>query len=197
MKEFHIDDVALLRGFNSRDEYSINKLHGLFYKKLYWFARTYLKDKAQAQDAVTDAFLALLNVQEAFEGIGIIRSWLFTRVYWNCLAALRPRAKQKMFKATDEFMDVPDEDSTVEERRIKAEVIHAILQEIEKLPERQKTIIKLYFFEGKTTQEIADHLHMNVKTVHNIRNLLLKSIKNELIRKSLMVLLLGFLLPVQ
>jgi RNA polymerase sigma factor (sigma-70 family) len=197
MKDLHIDDVALLRGFNNRDKYTINKLHSLVYKKFFWFAYSFLKDKELAQDAVTDAFIALLNAQDEFANMDNITAWLYNRVRWNCWVALRPKASRHMLRTTDELMDIPDEDATVEEKRIKAEVYHAILQEIEKLPARHKAILKLYFFEGKTTPEIAKLLEMNVKTVHNTRGLLLKSIKNELIRKSMTVIILGFLLPVQ
>ena len=197
MKELYIDDVALLRGFNSRDKFTINKLHGLVFKKFFWFAFNFLKDKEQAQDAVTDAFLALLNEQNEFASMVNIYAWLYTRVRWNCWVALRPKAGHGRLSSTDELTDIPDEDDSVEERKIKAEVYHAILQEIERLPDRDQKILRLYFFEGKETQEIADHLGMNVKTVHNTRKLLLRSIRNELIRKALTVLILGILLPVK
>lgn len=194
MKVLPIDDIALLRGFNSRDEKSVSTLHGRFYHQLFFFARNFLKeDKDQAHDAVVDAFVALLNVQLEFESIGLIKNWLYTRVRWICLDILKPKAGLNLFTTADEF-DVTDEDPTVEEKRIKAEVIDAVFKEIEKLPGRHKTILKLYFLDNKKTREIAAQLHMPVKTVQNIRTQLLKNIKNELVRKSLMVLVLGLLI---
>jgi RNA polymerase sigma factor (sigma-70 family) len=194
MKELQLDEVALLRGFNSRDKHTISKLHDLIYRKFFWFAFSFLKDKEQAQDAVNDAFIALLNVHDEFANLNNINAWIYNRVRWHCWVAFRRRANHG---SIDELNELPDEDATVEERRIKAEVYHAILQEIERLPNRGKQIMKLYFFEGKTTQEIADLLGMKVKTVHNVRALLLKSIKNELVRKSLTILILSILLPVE
>jgi len=194
MKELPIDDIALLRGFNSRDVKSINKLHSRYYHQLFHFARNFLKeDKDRAHDAVVDAFVALLNVQGEFENLGLIKNWLFTRVRWICLDILKRKPGLNLITPPDEF-EVTDEDPTVEEKRIKAEVIDAVFKEIEKLPGRHKTILKFYFLEGKKTREIATILHMPVKTVQNIRTQLLKIIKNELIRKSLMVLVLGFLI---
>jgi len=194
MKELHLDDVALLRGFNSRDKNTISKLHDLAFKKYFWFAFNFLKDKEQAQDAVTDAFLAILSEEDAFVSVGNIYAWLYKRVRWNCLGILRRRLNHGNI---EELINMPDEEASIEERRIKAEVYHAILQEIERLPSRNKLILELYFFEGKETQEIAELLGMNVKTVHNTRKLLLKSLKNQLVRKSLTVLILGILLPVR
>jgi len=195
MNDQHIDEVALLRGFHNREKQAINKLHGLVIKKYLWLAYSFVKDKEKAQDAVNDAFIALLNVQVEFESIANINAWLYNRVRWNCRVAVRPRAGGDLFIATDEPVDIPDEDPTAEDRRIKMDVYNYILQEIECLPDRDKQILKLYFFEGKTTQEIAELLKMKVKTVHNTRRELLKFIKNELIRKALMLLILGFFLP--
>jgi RNA polymerase sigma factor (sigma-70 family) len=196
MHDQHIDEVALLRGFHSREKYAINKLHGLVIKKFLWFAYSFLKDKEQAQDVVNDAFIALLKVQTEFVSLANINAWLYNRVRWNCWKALKPRAGDDLFITTDEPIDIPDEDPSVEERRIKTEVYNSILQEIECLPDRDKQILKLYFFEGKETKEIAELLHMKVKTVHNKRRELLKSIQNELIRKALMLFIVSVLLPV-
>jgi RNA polymerase sigma factor (sigma-70 family) len=196
MNDQHIDEVALLRGFHSREKYAINKLHGLVIRKYLWLAHKFLKDKEQARDVVNDAFIALLNAQKEFVSIANINAWLYNRIRWNCWKVLRPRAGDDLFITTDEPIEIPDEDPSAEDLRIKMEVINFILQEIESLPDRDKKIIKLYFFEGKTTQEIAALLEMNVKTVHNTRSLLLKSIKNELLRKALMLLIVGFFLPV-
>jgi RNA polymerase sigma-70 factor (ECF subfamily) len=197
MKELQPDEVALLRGFQSRDQRIINKLHGHIYQKLFWFAFKILKDRDQAHDAVTEAFIALLNAHNGFVSIDNIQAWLYTRVRWNCSTALRPKAGHDKPWNIDDHIEMPDEDATVEERKIQAEVYHAILQEIERLSDRNKKIMKLSFFEGMSSQEIADELEMNVKTVRNTRTLLLKTIKNELIRKSLTILILSILLPVK
>ena len=197
MKTLQLDDVTLLQGFHIRDKHTINQLHGLIYKKLCWFALKFLKDRELAHDAVTEAFIALLNAPDGFVNMDNINAWLYTRVRWNCWAALRPKAGHNKPRNIDDLIEMPDEDATVEERKIKAEVYHAILQEIERLPDRNKKIMKRYYLDDMTTQEIADELGMTVKTVHNVRALLLKSIKNELIRKSLTILILGILLPVK
>ncbi len=194
MKVAQLDDVALLRGFNNRDSRTINKLHDLTYKKFYWFAYSFMKDNEQAHDAVTEAFIAILNAQESFVNLANIHAWLYKRVRWICIRELRRRQNHS---STDDLLELRDEAATIEEQRIKAEVYHAILLEIERLPTRNKQIMQLYFFEGKTTQEIADLLGMHVKTVHNVRALLLKSIKNELVRKSLTMLIVGIMLPVE
>jgi RNA polymerase sigma factor (sigma-70 family) len=185
MKQKNIDDVALLRGIYNRDKLIIREFYRLVYNKFYWFAFKFLKDKQLVNDAVNDAFLALLNEQSAFVSIDNIYAWLYNRVRWNCWAALRPKADHDKLRSTDELMALPDEDETIEDRVVKAEVYNMILQEIERLPDRDKKILKLYFFEEKETQEIAELLGMNVKTVHNTRRLLLKYIRNELIRKAL------------
>lgn len=197
MNDQHIDEVALLRGFHNREKHAINKLHGLVIKKFLWLAHSFVKDKEQAQDMVNDAFIALLHAENEFVSLDHINAWLYKRVQWNCLKALKKKKGDELYLTSDEPVHLPDEDPSAEERRIKMEMYNFVLQEIECLPNhRHKQILKLFFLEGKTTQEIATQLGMSVKTVHNTRLLLLKSIKNELIRKALMLLMLGFFLPV-
>ncbi|OQP46247.1 hypothetical protein A4H97_31280 [Niastella yeongjuensis] len=194
MKKFQLDEVALLQGLNCRDKHTINKLHGHIHKKFYWYAYDFLKDKAQAEDAITDAYLAIIKWEEAFVSLNNIEAWLYKRVRWICLDILKKRATHGNI---EDLMEMPDDDNSVEERKTKAEFYHLALQAIENLPDRNKKLMKLYYLDEMSTRDIADELGMNVKTVHNTRKLILKAIRNELIRKSLTVLILGILLPLK
>lgn len=51
---------------------------------------------------------------------------------------------------------------------------------ISRLPDREKNIVKLRFFEGKTQMEVADEIHISQAQVSRLEKNALKSMKNYL-----------------
>lgn len=195
MKELSIGDFELLRGINNRDGRIINKFHGVVYAKLFWFAHKFMNNAFDAEEIVNDAFLAFLRTDIVFDSLAFAEGWLYNRIRWICLDKLKSKAiDNKRITSAEPPENVAYEES-VEDLIVKAEVYNAIKVEIEKYPKRDQQIIRLYFFEGKNSPEIAHILNVKVSYVYNKKDRLLKSIKVILIRKKLIVIVLSFFSP--
>jgi len=71
------------------------------------------------------------------------------------------------------------------------------MQEIDKLPRQRKTILRLYFFEQKSTSEIAEQMGLNSQTVLNHKAKALESLRKSGMKfKWLLDGVPGFLLAV-
>ncbi|HEY6899298.1 MAG TPA: sigma factor-like helix-turn-helix DNA-binding protein, partial [Puia sp.] len=88
-------------------------------------------------------------------------------------------------------------DEQLETERVKAVLFQNILQEIEKLPRQRKAILRLYFFEQKTTSEIAEMMQLNSQTVLNHKAKALESLRKSGLKfKWLLAGMPGFLLAI-
>lgn len=183
-----MDEFELLRGINSRDKRAVQTFHEQVFRKLYWFALTFVNDTADAQSIVNDVFLKVLKSEKVFESVFHVEKYLYNGVRWASADALK-KDKRKGITIYD-LSEVITEEEAIDEKIVKAEVYAAILQLIEKLPARDQTMLKLYFFENKKSPEIAQALNMPVQSVHNKRNKLIQSIKVELVRKKLIIFVL-------
>ena len=58
-----------------------------------------------------------------------------------------------------------------EDRRVESEDLHAVtMRAIEKLPERMREVMVLYYTEGKRMREIGDHLGLTESRVSQIHS---------------------------
>lgn len=124
---------------------------------VYRIAYTFMKNRADAEDAVQNTFIALLSKR----GVPLAsaeheKAWLIVTVSNMCRNELR-RYRGRMAALTKE-LPAPARDSTEES---------ALLDAVLALPERCKTAIYLYYYEGYKTEEIAKLLHRPASTVRN------------------------------
>jgi len=121
-----------------------------------------------AQDIVQDIFLVLWNNPPALKSS--IKSYLFASVRNACLDHLKNmQVREKyvnhrlMQLQMDEIMYYQENDeSIIEEEQLK--LIHDAIGE---LPEKCKQIFEMCYFQNMKSGEIAEQLHISVRTVQN------------------------------
>lgn len=146
-------------------------LYSLYAKELYRLALYTLKDTFDAEDAVQNAALS------AFRKIGDLRkdesfkSWFFKILYNECMKIAGH--KSRAFEVPSENCAVfTDEDCTSDET--------GVMDLLESLSPREKSIIILSVFEEYNSNEIAAILEMNSSTVRSTLSRLLKKLKTQL-----------------
>jgi RNA polymerase sigma-70 factor (ECF subfamily) len=189
-----MDEFELLRGINSRNKRAVQTFHELVFRKLYWFALTFVNDTADAQSIVNDVFLKFLKSEKIFDSVSHAEKYLYNGVRWASSDALKRDKRNVKGIAIYDLSDVISDEESIDDKIVKAEVYAAILQLIEELSASDQTMLKLYFFENKKSAEIAQVMNMRVQSVHNKRNKLIQAIKVELVRKKLIIFVLYFFL---
>lgn len=195
MKDEQIDEVALLRGINSRDEIMVNAFYKQVFKKLFLLASEWLDDEHDACDAVNDVFLALLAEEEKYETLSHIEGLLYVRVRWASLDKLKALKRDNKQRGTTELDDVSATEDSIEDDIVRVENDNAIKEIIETLPPRYRLVVEQLFFEGKQSPEIARLLNGNDNTVYIIKSRALKRLKAILADKKLIIILLLFFPP--
>lgn len=139
-------------------------LHRLFcrhYSEMIHLARKLLYDDAEAEDAVQDVFVRIME-GDTLPADDKARAYLMTAVRNGCIN----RIKQKTL--TDRFRELYslDVDSDWQHAEQRMAMLEAICDYANShLQEPHRTIFRLRFEEGLKLKDIASQLDMNLKTV--------------------------------
>ncbi len=128
----------------------INRIVKTYSNSLLKTAFAILKSTADAEDAVQDVFLKLISKQPKFNNSEHEKAWLL-RVTINTSKNMLKSSSRNNVPITDE-MPFFDEGSE-------------LLTVVMSLPERYRTVIHLYYYEGYSIKEIAAILKLPKATV--------------------------------
>lgn len=122
-----------------------------------------LGDRALAEDLVQDVFMEVWRRAHGFDpGRGSVRTWLLVRLRSRALDRLRS-AQHRREVAVEEVSptrpSVPAEDPTLAPDR------RAVRAALESLPEEQRIVIELSYFQGLSSSEIAERMGSPIGTV--------------------------------
>jgi RNA polymerase sigma-70 factor, ECF subfamily len=175
LAELPPDDAGLARRIGERDERAFEQLMRRHNRMLYRIARSILKDDAEAEDAVQEAYLAAYRNIGSFRGGAKLSTWLARIVINEAYARLR---KQKRTGVVVPF-DAHDRDDqqTVEEAMadmtteqpeaaaMRAELRRLLERKIDELPAQFRTVFMLRDVEEMSVEETAECLDVPPATV--------------------------------
>jgi RNA polymerase sigma factor (sigma-70 family) len=158
-----LSDEQLLEAIASGDERALGDLYDRFGRVAYGVALRVLRDRALAEDAVQEAFLAIWRSAERYRLERAKPStWILTLVHRRAVDLVR-REDRRRAEALDESPEaaggeVPEE-AHLRERRT---TVQAALRE---LPDDQREALELAYYGGYTQSELADRLGVPLGTV--------------------------------
>ena len=139
-----------------RTDKEIAELYERHRQTVYRVCFAYMKNPADTEDAVQETFFKLIKAGPAFESTEHEKAWLIRTATNVCKNALRHWWRKR--ENIEDFRDVlPAEESKTDD------VIRTVLE----LPDRYKTAVYLYYYEGYTGAEIAKLLKKPQSTIRN------------------------------
>ncbi len=126
-------------------------------------ARRYLKCDAECADAVQDAFVSALRNLQNFHGSSQLETWLHRIVVNACLMKIRSNARHVSVPL--DCLGAMSENSTGNQAICQAESNRIIRDAVSRLPEKQREVIRLRYFEGFNTAEAAERLGVNISVL--------------------------------
>jgi RNA polymerase sigma-70 factor (ECF subfamily) len=135
---------------------------------LYRVAYSVLRNSADAEDAVQEAFLRVLRHRETLHEVRDQRVWLI-RIVWNVVLDRKRRAKTR--PETDDVAELarvlPAAGLSAEERAAAAQHHAHVLGCVEQLPAKERQVLLLSAFEELTSVEIASVLGITESSVRS------------------------------
>jgi len=158
-------DEELLEGMAAGDQASFEALVHRYHSPLSGFLQRQLKDKGRAEDFVQETFLRLIRQLKERRTPDNVQAWLYRvalnlcRDYWK---SAHYRNVQTSFAEPPEQRDMnPSVVELAERQETRREVQHSL----DELPEVQKEIITLRFYQDLKLQDIADILSLPLGSV--------------------------------
>ena len=137
---------------------------------VYRLCYCYLKNPADAEDAVQETFLKLLRTHRTFSSPEHEKAWLIVVAKNICMDMLRRKSRQG--ESVDSRAPLPAREENT-----------GLHDAIVALPERMKAAVYLYYFEGYSTPELAAMLKKPQATIRGwlwqARKLLKESLEGE------------------
>ena len=119
---------------------------------LYRFCLLQMKNPADAEDVLQDVFVKRLYQAPKFKSLEHERSWLYRVALNLCRDEWRRKRRSELPLAAAEGVFLPPEELS-------------LLDQVSNLPEKQRTVLHLHYYQGYGLQEIARLLGVTVPTV--------------------------------
>jgi RNA polymerase sigma-70 factor (ECF subfamily) len=181
-------DAILLHNYVSGDETALQILIDRHQSKIYGFIYSKIPDRSVCDDIFQDTFIKVIKTlrTKGYNEEGKFLPWVM-RISSNLVIDyFRHNKKMPFQRETDEysiFNFMTDSTLSIENQLIQSQVVLDLRKIVEKLPEDQREVIKMRFYEDLSFKEISEITGVSINTalgrmryaVINLRKLIEKN----------------------
>jgi RNA polymerase sigma-70 factor, ECF subfamily len=158
-----LSDADIVKRVRAGDRALFEILMRRHNQRLYRTARAVVKDEAEVEDVMQQAYINAFTHLHQFEERSQFSTWL-TRITLN--EALGRRRKMRPSEDTGEFMDTIRSPQPDPERQAYAEELRRVLEDaVDTLPDSYRTVFMLRDIEGLSTQATGEGLGLGEEAV--------------------------------
>ncbi len=147
------------------------ELYGQYNRRFIDIAFSYLQDRKEAEDVVTESFMSFWDSRETANLPESIPAYILGIVKHKCLDALRSR--QSTYNRSLNIYEQACQDAkvrvlqndTLTQKLFEDEIVAIFERELEKMPATTARVFYASRVEGKTYKEISEALGIPVRTV--------------------------------
>jgi RNA polymerase sigma-70 factor (ECF subfamily) len=178
LEEFSADTL-LWKVSTHDDKRAFRALFEAYYAPLCVYAKRFIDDRATREDLVQDAFFSIWEKRKSIIAHTCAKNYLIACVRNNCLGHLRRSGYLQKYK--DKAARNPPEYAEHGEQLFTLQELQELLEKtLKKLPEEYRLAFVMNRFEGKSTTEIAEYMHVSTRTVERYYNRAIEILKDEL-----------------
>src|SRR6476661_1377739 len=171
----HLSDVELARLVTQRDSSAVRVITRRNNQRLHRAAWSVLRDRAEAEDAVQDAYLKAFAAIGRFEGRSSLSTWLTRIVINEALEHRRTAEKRQRILREQSVIDIDDyreglmagseASQSPEAETMRTQIAKLLEHAISNLPEAFRPVFVLREIEGLSVEETVDALQIPIGTV--------------------------------
>jgi RNA polymerase sigma-70 factor (ECF subfamily) len=166
-----VSDAQLVTSIARYSEVALAEVYRRHGGAVYGLARRVLNNPSEAEDVTQEVFLRLWNQPDRFDATrGSLRSFLLAQSHGRAVDAVRSLNSRRLREVRDSRRTATaeyDMQHEVWDLALADQVAHALGE----LPEEERRVIELAYFEGHTYVEVAELLGQPEGTVKSrIRN---------------------------
>ncbi len=139
-----------------RTDKEITEIYMRHRQTVYRVCYAYMKNPADTEDAVQDTFVQMIRKGPVFENEEHEKAWLIRTAENVCRNVLRNWWRR--YEDIDDHYDLQSPDHSEAD---------SLMQAVMALPDKYKTVVYLYYYEGYSSAEIAGMLGRPQSTIRN------------------------------
>ena len=172
------EDLRLFDLIKQDDLASYETVFKRYYRDLYRFAYTYLRDEVPAEEMAQEVFLYIWEKRSQIEIKTTLKTYLFSAVKNKCLNYIKYEVPRTMDLEENHLASLIT--SQPEQLEDQDKLKRHIQLAIDELPTKCRQIFVLSRNAGLTYEEIAEDMEISVKTVENQMSIALKKLRESL-----------------
>ncbi len=155
-------EIIMLMSQPQTSEKGLRAMMDTYQSRLYWHVRRLIVQHDVAQDVLQDTFIKAFQNFAQFKNDSQLYTWLY-RIATN--EALQQLAKMKKLQKSEEDAEYHMQKLVADNADHDAEEIQILLQKaIQTLPEKQKLVFNIRYYDELPFEEISKILDMSVST---------------------------------
>ena len=150
------------------DDVSFIELYETFFKRVYNFIYSKIRNAADTDEVVNDVFYKVFMNLEQYSGTSPFTAWLFSTANHSIIDYYRRKNKKRQIVTEDWeefFIEAAPEFEQPENKLLTKEETRQLLDAVGKLNEREQEIIKLKYWADCSNVEIAEILNLTSSNV--------------------------------
>lgn len=176
-------EILLWHGLQAGNEKDLHALYVIYYNDLLRYGLYLTSDHELSKEYINLVFLSLWNSRHKLAEVQNPRAYIIT-CYKNKIVFRKKKAGDLTIVYQDTKADSQAETtSSCEETLIELQEYEELKKKLNRvlssLTERQRQLIVLRFIEEMTYEEIAERLHLSVRTVYNSIHESLKFLRTQ------------------
>jgi RNA polymerase sigma-70 factor (ECF subfamily) len=157
-----LDDKQLLELYRAgQADRMFNEMVRRYHSRIYWVARRMVKNHEDADDIAQDVFIKAYSALKDFRGDSNIYTWLYRIAVNLSINHLRKQKVRKLVDISDYIPFLgkdPDQDTDM----VHDENVSLIEQAIETLPEKQRAVFIMRYYDEMPYEQISSILGTSV-----------------------------------
>ncbi|MBS1669018.1 MAG: RNA polymerase sigma-70 factor [Bacteroidetes bacterium] len=149
------------------DQQAYKELFIGLYSYLYHFAWGFVKSKELSEEIVSDVFIKVWEKRKAISGVENLKVYLYVATKNISLNYIDKQKQANFVDLSEVSVDIKSSYADPEQLLITSDMMERIQQAIYQLPPRCRLIFKLIKEDKMKYKEVAEILHISVKTVEN------------------------------
>ena len=178
------DDHLLLERIAAKDKDALNALYNRYMTPVYSLSLHMLKQPPLAEEVTQDVFLNIWLKAGSFDASrGNPRSWIMSVAHHRVVDVIRARRRTYSMSDPEDYDTLerlPSSEPSVEVQVAQSLDRERIMRALATLPDNQREVIELAYFEGYSQSEMAEKLSQPLGTIKTRVRLAMQKLRTSL-----------------